>query len=32
MTASRDGKSIYEICPNCRVARDIMRFTEELLG
>ena len=32
MTASRDGKSIYEVCPNCRVARDIMRFAEELLG
>jgi len=32
MTASRDGKSIFEVCPNCRVARDIMRFAEELLG
>ena len=32
MIASREGKSIFEVCPNCRVARDIMRFTEELLG
>ena len=32
MRASRDGKSIFEVCPNCRVARDIMRFAEELLG
>ena len=32
MTASREGKSIFEICPNCRVARDIMSFAEELLG
>ena len=32
MTASREGKSLFEICPNCRVARDIMRFAEELLG
>ena len=29
MTASREGKSIFEIC---RVARDIMHFAEELLG
>ena len=32
MTASREGKSLFEVCPNCRVARDIMRFAEELLG
>ena len=32
MTASREGKSIFEVCPNCRVARDIMHFAEELLG
>lgn len=29
--ASREGKSIFETCPSCRVARDINRFAEELL-
>ena len=32
MTASREGKSLFEVCPNCRVARDIMHFAEEFLG
>ncbi len=31
MTASMQGKSLFEISPNCRVARDIMKFAEELL-
>lgn len=31
-TGSREGKSIFETCPSCRVARDIMRFAEELLS
>jgi len=31
LTASRERKSIFEVCPNCRVARDVLRFAEELL-
>lgn len=30
VTASKTGKSIFEVCPNSRVARDMMRFAEEL--
>ena len=30
LAASRERKSIFEVCPNCRVARDVMRFAEEL--
>ena len=31
LTASRARKSIFEVCPYCRVARDVLRFAEELL-
>ena len=31
LTASRERKSIFEVCPNCRVARDVLRFAEELI-
>lgn len=30
VTASKTGRSIFEVSPLCRVARDIMRFAEEL--
>ena len=32
MTASKTGKSIFEVCPNCRVARDMMHFAEEMFA
>ena len=31
LAASRARKSIFEVCPYCRVARDVLRFAEELL-
>ena len=31
LTAARDRKSIFEVCPHCRVARDVLRFAEELV-
>ena len=31
LAASRAHKSIFEVCPYCRVARDVLRFAEELL-
>lgn len=31
LAASRARKSIFEVCPHCRVARDVLRFAEELL-
>lgn len=31
MTASQGKKSIFEVCQNCRIARDLMEFAEELL-
>ena len=30
LAASRERKSIFEVCPHCRVARDVLRFAEEL--
>ena len=30
VTASKTGRSIFEVSPLCRVTRDIMRFAEEL--
>ena len=32
MVASQTGKSIFEVCPNCRVARDMMHFAEEMFA
>ncbi|MFC2314690.1 MAG: ParA family protein [Selenomonas massiliensis] len=31
LAASRARKSIFEVCPYCRMARDVLRFAEELL-
>lgn len=32
MTASQGQKSIFEVCPSCRIARDLIEFAEELLN
>ena len=32
ITASKCGQSIFEVCQNCRVARDLIHFAKELLS
>ena len=32
VAASKNHQSLFEVCPKCRVSRDIMKFAEELLS